>query len=250
MGDADRAVVTADPWRDLTLFALGPGLLASAIAWLYAEGPWPVPFAPQALFYQPQMFGPVLALGALGVWLSSRAGLPSAPAFVDRARWLRLVGYSVALGLVFAAISMGLDRAAGLARIGAQALGTASINVPFPASLAHYAFGSVIQECEMRLAPIPILLWLISTVMLRGRGQLRVFWVLAVLTSALEPLGQGMTLAARAPVLALVVGGVEFAGNLVWSELFRRYGWLSPLLVRLAMELAWHVAWPLAGGGG
>ena len=58
-----------------------------------------------------------------------------------------------------------------------------------------------------------------------------------------------MSLGARAPALALLMGGVEFAGNLAWAELFRRYGWLSPLLVRLAMELAWHVAWPLAGGG-
>ena len=244
-----QAVVETDSWRDLTLFALGPGLLAAAVAWAYADHPWHVPFAPQALFYQPQMFAPVLALGALGVWLSSRTGLPSAPAFADRARWLRLVGYSLALGLVFAGISAGLDRLAGLARIGAQALGAHAINVPFPASIAHYAFGSVIQECELRLVPIPILLWLISTVLLRGRGRLRVFWILAVLTSALEPLGQGMTLAARAPMLALAVGGIEFAGNLVWAELFRRYGWLSPLLVRLAMELAWHVAWPLMGGG-
>jgi hypothetical protein len=244
-----QAVVEVDSWRDLTLFALGPGLLAAGVAWSYSERPWPVPVAPQALFYQPQLFAPVLALGALGIWLSPRAGLPSAPAFANGSRWLRLVGYSVALGLVFAGISMVLERAAGLSRIGAQALGAPSINVPFPASIAHYAFGSVIQECETRLGPIPILVWLVSTVLMRGRARLTVFWILAVLTSAIEPIAQGMTLAARAPALALVMGGIEFAGNLVWAELFRRYGWLSPLLVRLAMELAWHVAWPLAGGG-
>ena len=36
---------------------------------------------------------------------------------------------------------------------------------------------------------IPLLLWLISTVLLRNRAQTPVFWALALLSSALEPLG-------------------------------------------------------------
>lgn len=84
--------------------------------------------------------------------------------------------------------------------------------------------------------------------MLRGRRQLAVFWSLAVLTSLIEPVGQAVMLGGQAPLLASVVAVGEFAGNLAWSELFRRYGWAAPVVVRLAQEVVWHVAWPLISG--
>ena len=236
---------TQTSWRDLTLFALGPGLLAVGIAGLFFAHPWPVPYAVQARSYDPLFFGPVLALGGLGVWLSSRIGAASAPPFRDRAAWLQLLAVAGLTGLAFTAISAVLDLEFGLSRVAAQAIGQTSINVPFPASIAHYAFGAVIEECIGRLIPIPILAWLIGSLVLRGRHRTLVFWLVAALASVPEPLGQAMPLATRAPALALIVAGVEYPGTLILAWLLRRFGWPVLIIARLVQELSWHVLWPL-----
>jgi hypothetical protein len=233
------------PWRDVFLFALGPALLAVIVATAFAIHPWPVPFAVQARSYDPRFFVPVLVLGALGVWLSSLIGLPSAPPFIDGRSWARLLTVSGLAGLSLLAISAIWDLEFNLSRIAAQAIGQTAINTPFPASIAHYSFGAVIEECLGRLIPIPILAWLVGTVALRGTYKIAVFWTVGVLASIVEPLSQATPLAAHAPGLAWIVGITEFSGTLVLLELFRRFGWPILILARLVQELGWHVAWPL-----
>ena len=236
---------TRASWRDLTLFALGPGLLTVAIAGLFFVHPWPVPYAVQAKSYDPLFFGPVLVLGGLGVWLSPRIGAASAPSFRDGQAWLWLLAVAVLTGLAFTGVSAILDLEFNLSRVAAQAIGQRSINVPFPASIAHYTFGAVIEECMGRLIPIPILAWLIGSLMLRGRRGTLVFWIVAALASLPEPLGQALPLASRAPALALITVGVEYPGTLILVWLFRRFGWPVLIVTRLVQELSWHVLWPL-----
>jgi hypothetical protein len=237
------------PWRDLLLFALGPALLAALVATAFSAHPWPVPYAVQARSYDPRFFVPVLALGGAGVWLSSRIGPPSAPPFSDGRSWARLLMVSGLAGLCLLAISAAWDLEFGLSRIAAEAIGQTAINTPFPASIAHYAFGAVIEECLGRLIPIPILAWLIGTVALRGRYQTAVFWLVGILASIAEPLSQAAPLAAHAASLALIVGATEFSGTLVLVELFRRFGWPVLILARLVQEFGWHVVWPLVTKG-
>ena len=231
--------------RDLLLFCAGPALLAVAIAALFAVHPWPVPIRQQAEHMRPQEYAPVLLLAALGVWLSPRAGIAGAPALSDVARWIRLWAASLGLGLVFTAIAAGSDLAFGLEHAAAHAAGAASINVPFPWSIPHYLCGAVLEESLFRLAPIPILTWLIGGLLMRGRGLTVVFWVLAALGALANAVGQGAALAPAGLGLAIGMGTIEFAGNLVWSALYRRFGWPVPLIVRATLELGWHVAWPL-----
>jgi hypothetical protein len=49
-----------------------------------------------------------------------------------------------------------------------------------------YAGGAIIVEVFYRLIPIPLVI-LVSNVLLRGPWQQQVFWVLAALTSLVEP---------------------------------------------------------------
>jgi hypothetical protein len=248
MTDRQKTVASGLPGRDLLLFVLGPGLVAGAITAAFAIHPWPVPYSVQARSYDPLFVGPVVALGALGVWLSSRIGPPSAPVLRDKRAWAHLLTASVLIGLAMLSISIFFDMGMGLSRVSAEAIGQRSINVPFPASIAHYTFGAVIEECMGRLIPIPILCWLIGSLALRGRHRLIVFWVVAAVTSLLEPAGQALPLASRAPTLALVVGATEYLGNLVLAGLFLRFGWAALIVARLVQELTWHVAWPLVAG--
>ena len=233
------------PWRDLLLFCCGPALLAVIVAAAFSAHPWPVPYAVQARSYDPRFLAPVLALGGLGVWLSSRIGPPSAPLFTNAKSWARLLAVSVLAGVGLMAISAVWDLEFDLSRIAAQAIGQTAINTPFPASIGHYAFGAVIEECLGRLIPVPILAWLIGIVALRDRYRSAVFWSVGILASIAEPLSQAAPLAAHAANLALMVGVTEFAGTLALLELFRRFGWPVLILARLVQELGWHVLWPL-----
>src|SRR5262249_47236039 len=118
--------------------------------------------------------------------------------------------------------------------------GQASINVPFPASLYVYPAGAIITEILYRLAPLPLLLWLISNVALRHHFQARVFWVLAILLSLIEPASQVVVFHGHTGVMVILFSAI-FAINLLEVWLFRRYGFLAPLTLRLAHYLVWHI---------
>ena len=101
------------------------------------------------------------------------------------------------------------------------------------------------MEVFYRLLPIPLLLWLISNVALRGRGQDQVFAALAALTSLIEPVTQDLP-ALQRPELAVaasVVFVIDYALNLVQAILFRRSGFLAAILMRVATYAVWHVAY-------
>jgi hypothetical protein len=88
------------------------------------------------------------------------------------------------------------------------------------------------------------LLWLISNVLLRGRGQGQMFWVLAVLTSLIEPGQQDlMYLQASGVLLAASQFAPDFVLNLTQAAMFRRSGYLASILVRVATYLVWHVVY-------
>jgi hypothetical protein len=118
--------------------------------------------------------------------------------------------------------------------------GQTSINVPFPASLSFYPAGAIITEILYRLTLLPLLLWLISNVVLRHHFERQVFWVLAVLVSLIEPATQVVVFQSHAGVMVLLFSAI-FAINLLEVWLFRKYGFLAPLTLRLAYYLIWHI---------
>ena len=239
----DRSQSSPSPVRDLVLFLCGPALVAVAIAAWYAVRPWPIPVAGQAEHFMLAPVATSLGLGALGVWLSSRVGLPSAPALTDGRRWMWLVLASVGLGLLFVAASAVEDATLGLQRLMAQHIGQPSMNVAFPASIAHYLYGSIVQECLFRMGPIPILAWTIGKLAFRDGAKPQVFWVVAIVLSLVEPVVQASALI-QAPAITLITGGVAVAGNLAWVALYRKMGWPVLLITRIVVEFGWHVVWP------
>lgn len=110
--------------------------------------------------------------------------------------------------------------------------------VGFPGSLLVYSSGAIYLELIYLIAPVALLLWILSAIILRGRGQAPTFWTLAVLSSAAEPLLQGAAVVAMAegaiePLTVVLYAGHGFAFNFAAAALFRRYGLLAPVLVRL-----------------
>jgi hypothetical protein len=234
--------------RDLAYFLCGPTALAAAIMVLYAVWPWRVVSPIQALNYRWYVGATFLTLGALGVFLSSRIGMPSAPRWDDLQEWKRLALIGGGAGLAIAALDTGLGFWPSMRNhleASARTAGFTWVNVGPPASLPHYAFGAIIAECFYRLGPIVIVTWLVSSLLLRGRFQGSVYWTVAAFTALLEPLEQailshGDSLTHMKPLeIALTTEGVGI--ELFESWLLRRFGWPAPIFYRLAYYAVAHV---------
>jgi hypothetical protein len=177
------------------------------------------------------------ALGSLGVWLSERTGFPPAweagalrPKLIEPAVW----------GLGFGALALGTDAATGWAAAVAARMGLDSIHIPFPASVLVYPGGAVIVEILYRLFPIPAILWLLSKVGVRGERQETAFWVLAILTSFVEPLGD-LGLRQQGLATMIVVFAQDYALNFAQAAFFRKRGFLAAIVVRVAFYVLWHM---------
>lgn len=120
------------------------------------------------------------------------------------------------------------------------------VNVPFPVSIPFYVSGSIVSEILLRLFLIPLPIWLISSVLLKGRWQEPAFWGVATLLSLLEPLGQvGAllqigTLNGKMQALIGLIVVVVYGTNLISAYLFRKSGFAAPLIARLSLYLVWH----------
>jgi hypothetical protein len=191
---------------------------------------------------------PVIGFLALGggfsVWLGPRTGLPDLwDSSIPPRKWLLL---PVVVGLGLGTVNLIFAAFTDSAQIMAEAANVPSINVPFPESILFYSGGAIVVEAVYRLILITLPLWLTANVVLRKRGQAAVFWVLALLTSALEPAGLVGFLAGH-PALMLVMAVGGFGINLFEAYLFRRHGFLAPLAFRLAYYLVWHITGGVIG---
>ena len=113
---------------------------------------------------------------------------------------------------------------------------------PFPYSVLLYGSGALYVEVLYRLIPIPVLLWLIGRFLRHDLANGRLFWVLAGLSSLIEPLDQLIT---DSPGLMAYSFGTGYSMNLVQAAFFRWYGFGAGLSVRLGHYALWHVGFGL-----
>ena len=193
---------------------------------------------------QAAVFGwPCLAVwsiaGLIGIWFARRTGFPEAwdARVSNRQRFV----IPALVGLAFGVPFIAHDVVTHYSQIIAAQRGLPGANIALPAALVIYPGGAIIVEVVYRLLALPLLLWLISNVLLRGRGQLAVFVVLALLSSLIEPLTQDLD----ALPLGLAVFGslfaLDFALNVAQVTLFRKYGLLSAIVMRVAFYGVWHM---------
>ena len=216
------------------------GLVAYLVAVKLSLSLWPGVFRSPA---QAAVFGwPYLALwaalGYAGVLLSRRTGFPE-PWNGGVSNRRRLV-LPLVLGVAFGILAIGVDLATHWTDFVARKMGLPTIHIAFPASAIVYPGGAIIVEILYRLFPIPVLLWLVSTVLLRGRRQSQTFWILAAATSLVEPLGDLGLAPLGIPTVAAAFAQ-DYALNLAQAWLFRRLGFLASILMRVFFYLVWHV---------
>jgi hypothetical protein len=181
-------------------------------------------------------------LGSLGVFLSERTGFPDPLDESISTRWR--YGIPTLLGLALGVLAVATDAVTHWTRFVAAQMHLASIHIEFPASVLVYTGGAVIVEVIYRLLPIPLLMFLVSNLLLKGRGQETTFWCLAVPLSSVEALGDlGLRKYGMGTMAA--VFAQDYALNLIQAWVFRRAGLLAAILVRVVFYLVWHVLWGL-----
>jgi len=227
---------SAAVWLGLMLYWAMADLIVAAFP--SSGRPWPGLGAPLHI-------GFTLA-GLAAIWCMHRVGIPAAwDARIPARRRLLL---PLAVGAAFGLAAIGIELYAGsLQRL--QAASGEPVTVGFPQSLLVYTSLAPVLELYYLLLPVSLLLWLISGVALRGRGRDATFWVLAVLASAIELAEQGPAVVASASaagasidVLGIALYAAQsFGFNLSAAALFRRYGLLAPILVRVGNYLVWHL---------
>jgi len=186
--------------------------------------------------------GGYVVLGLIGIWCAHRAGFPAA--WDTRIPGSRRLLLPLLLGVVFGMLAIAIEEATRSLHILEAVLGPA--NVAFPSSVLTSTAGAIKWELLFLLLPLPLLLWVISCVVLRGRGQTPTFWILAALCAAMEPVLQGIPLLVLAngaigPAAFAAYASHSYAFNFTAAVSFRRYGLLAPVLVRLGNYLVWHV---------
>jgi len=199
----------------------------------------------QAAVFEWKFIGLWTLAGLIGVTLSVRTGFP--PLWNAAIPKTRRLLFPILLGVGFGVIAVATDVLTGWTDIVARKMGLTSIHIDWPASLIIYPGGAIIVDVIYRLLPIPLLLWLVSNLVLRGRGQVATFWMIAALTSFLEPWGD-LGLWKHGAAMTTAVFAQDYALNLTQAYLFRRSGFVSSVMLRIAFYMIWHVAYGLLGG--
>ena len=208
-------------------------LFLVAVKILFLAFPTGFPLADQEGAFSWLTIGIVSLLGFIGLVLSRRAGFPDfwEVAVSNRQRFL----IPALVGLAYGVVTVLYD----LSR-------PAPVHLKLPWSIPFYAYGATLLEIMLRLFAVTFLVWLISNVILRGKWQTHVFWLAAVIAALYEPLPNLTNIFNTRGIFAalgVLVTTPLFAGNLVAAYLFRKYGFLAALTMRLSFYLLWHIVY-------
>lgn len=193
----------------------------------------------QAAFFQWIPLAVISLVGLVGVLLSERTGFPDA---LD-ARVSNLSRYvlPILIGFGFAMILVVVDLTTHYTQLVAARHGLTQQYTGFIPMLLAFSAASVIVEVVYRLFPVSLILFLVSSLLLRGRWQTQIFWVLAAVSSLLEVLTLAPDIGVI-PGLAMPVVVLEtYAFNFAQATFWRRYGFVAAILLRVGFYFVWHV---------
>ena len=119
--------------------------------------------------------------------------------------------------------------------------------IKFPASLVAYPLAGILEEIIFRLFLTTAFVWIVSNVLLRGKWQEWVFWVVSVFLSVFYTLSQLSEYRNLISGIDLVVVARFFVAIGVYFILaafyYRRYGFLAAISMRLGYYVVWNIIW-------
>jgi hypothetical protein len=198
--------------------------------------PTTFPGADQATaFTWPVIFG-ISALGAVGLAIAPHAGIPDAwdPRISNAQRFLLPLAEGVLYGVVTVLRDLGRP---------------SDVHLSLPLSVPFYTFGAVFLEILLRVFALTTLTYLLWKVLLRGRWYGLAFWTANIVVALYEPIPFIEADLAHASHLAVPGILVDWAfqplflANVLTGYMYRRYGMLNAVVLRLAFYAIWHVAY-------
>jgi len=202
----------------------------------------------EGIFSWPFIVG-MTVLGLPAIWLCGKTGIP---AMWDKAvsTWWR-IWLPLLLGVALGGVAVLSDVTLHHTKILEAITGQRSINIAFPSSVLIYPTAAIAVNVIFYLLPIPLLVWLVSNLLLKGRAQASVYWVVAALAASVEPMGQLSLLRGHFALITVWVFAYlvvqELGFNLAEVYFFRRAGFLATVALRVGHYLVWHILWGLTG---
>lgn len=193
----------------------------------------------QSGFFETQAVIALGVMGLIGVFLSMRTGFPNA--WDSRISNTQRFAIPIATGLLLGSLFLATDLITDMSRLQEEHLNIQSTDVAFPGSLFVYSAAAIFVEVVYRLLTIPLLLGLISIFVRSDGAREKVFWVLAILTSLIEPLTNTAASQYLTPLALTFVLVQAFASNFLQAVFFRKYGFLAAILLRIAFYIPFHV---------
>jgi hypothetical protein len=119
--------------------------------------------------------------------------------------------------------------------------------IKFPASLVAYPLAGILEEIIFRLFLTTTFVWIISSVLLGGRWQEAIFWGVAVFLGVFYTLSQlslYREVTGTLDILTLAQFFTVIAANfIVVAFLYRKFGFLAAISMRMGDYLLWHIIW-------
>ena len=191
----------------------------------------------QAKLYSWMALGILTVTGLIATWCASRTGFPET--WDPEVPLTHRLVLPIAVGLALGALAILVDDLTGWTVIVAKQLNIPTIQIRYPASALIYPGGALISNI-VTYAWIPILMWL-AGLATRGRWERERFWVFGTLCALIEPIGDfGLV---GHPGIVAVTFAQDFALNIAQVYTFRRAGFASSVVLRVAFYLVWHVMW-------
>ena len=211
---------------------------------LFLISPVTLPVAGNEAAFSPLTILIIGVMGLLGLLMARRTGFPEIwdERITNRQRFL----IPCVIGLVYGVATVAPLLWGASNRVHPLAV-SSDIHVKFPLSIPYYTYGALFLEIFLRLFCVPLIVWLISNVILRGKGRTAVFWFAALVVAFYEPMPYLMqdlannTAAGSVWVVLKTLSGPLFISNVAAAYLFRRYGFLAPVVMRLSHYLIWHI---------
>lgn len=186
-------------------------------------------------------------LGFLGYRLSQRIGFSDiwAEQVSNRQRFLLPAIIGIGVGIFFILFDALIQMISPL---------EVNFHPPFPTSLVASAIAGIGEEIIFRLFFVSFWMWLISKVILKGRGQEITFWVVSCFSALVFAIGHVPTvlflLGLDNPValpIALWVEIIVLNGvlSIFCAYYFRRFGFLAAVGIHFWTDVVWHVIWGL-----
>ena len=156
--------------------------------------------------------------------------------------------YPMIIGFLFGTILVAYDIITGLSALDTANMGVESLNVAFPYSIPFYFGGAVIINILYYLILIPIVVFIVSTKLLRGKSEGIVFWTIGIMVALIEPLtNPGLNYITQHGAIGIPVIFFVLLINVLSIWFIRKYGFISAIFLRIGHYTVWHILYGLLG---